>query len=193
MQASKDPTIRETLHFYLRDSLPLSAATCCMNLMQVVDVAVVGRCLGTDQLAVRRPLRRRRPSALSRSRPTSHRSLCSQAVCFVIVVVNLTLEPASFITANAVTTLCGDSLSSQNGGQVGSSVRAAVLFCLLLTLPIGGLLLATPDLLSLLAVSPNVLSHVGEYAPAYVLVVAPALLLSADLYAFSESKRRVSC
>ncbi len=97
----------------------------------------------------------------------------------MLVVVNLTLEPASFITANALTTLCGDSLSSQNVAQIGVSVRAAVLFCLLLTLPIGGLLLATPALLSLLTVSRNdVLGHAAEYAPAYVLVITPALLLS---------------
>jgi len=96
----------------------------------------------------------------------------------VLVVVNLTLEPASFITANALTTLCGDSLSSQNVAQIGVSVRAAVLFCLLLTLPIGGLLLATPTLLSLLVVSQDVLGHAAEYAPAYMLVITPALLLS---------------
>ena len=96
----------------------------------------------------------------------------------MLVVVNLTLEPASFITANALTTLCGDSLSSQNVAQIGVSVRAAVLFCLLLTLPIGGLLLATPTLLSLLVVSQDVLGHAAEYAPAYMLVITPALLLS---------------
>ena len=97
----------------------------------------------------------------------------------MLVVVNLTLEPASFITANALTTLCGDSLSSQNVAQIGVSVRAAVLFCLLLTLPIGGLLLGTPALLSLLTASPSdVLAHAAEYAPAYVLVVTPALLQS---------------
>jgi Na+-driven multidrug efflux pump len=164
-----------TLAAFVRLSLPVSCAHVCMVLLQLTDLAVVGRLLGAEQLAVR--ALRDTPATVVHARLGT--TCFAQAVCLVLVVVNLTLEPASFITANALTTLCGDSLSSQNVAQIGVSVRAAVLFCLLLTLPIGGLLLGTPALLSLLTASPNdVLAHAAEYAPAYVLVVTPALLQS---------------
>ena len=171
-------TMEPTLAAFVRLSLPVSCAHVCMVLLQLTDLAVVGRLLGAEQLAVRAAQHTpATPATVVHARFGT--SCFAQAVCLVLVVVNLTLEPASFITANALTTLCGDSLSSQNVAQIGVSVRAAVLFCLLLTLPIGGLLLGTPALLSLLTASPSdVLAHAAEYAPAYVLVVTPALLQS---------------
>ena len=47
----------------------------------------------------------------------------AQAVCLVLVVVNLTLEPASFITSNALTTLCGDAFFAKNFAQAASPPR----------------------------------------------------------------------
>lgn len=96
----------------------------------------------------------------------------------MLFVVNQSLEPATYITSNAMTTLCGEAFYAKNYRQVASHMRGAVLFCVLLTLPIGGLLLGTPALLALLPVPTSVLGHAAEYAPAYALVVTPALLLS---------------
>ena len=43
-----------TLAAFVRLSLPVSCAHVCMVLLQLTDLAVVGRLLGAEQLAVRR-------------------------------------------------------------------------------------------------------------------------------------------
>ena len=71
-------TCRSLLESILRYSGPIALVNLCQYLMQIIDLAVIGRVLGVQSLT---------------------------AVCLCQVVANLTTEPASFVVANAMTTL----------------------------------------------------------------------------------------
>ena len=151
------PTATAELRNILRISVPVALVNLSTHLMHITDLAVLGHALGTEALA---------------------------AACLCLVVVNLTQEPGCFILANAMTTLCTDAYHARGAAHDSSAhlpyayLAAALLFSLLLALPIGLLLVATPPLLSLLAVPSAVLEAARRYAPLYVVALVPALLQS---------------
>ncbi len=138
----------------LRFGIPVTLVNLSAYLMQIVDLAVVGHLLGAPSLT---------------------------AVCLVLVFINLTQEPACFITANAMTTLCADLFYKQRFSHVGTHVRAAVLFALLLTVPFAAFFWSTPRILALFTLDADVLDAAQAYAPWTVLATTPALLLSSVL------------
>ena len=117
--------------------------------------------------------------------------ISAQAVCLCHVLINLTQEPACFIVANAMTTLCAG-VFGQSTWQLLSYLRAAFLFAVMLTVPIGMMLFVLPVLISWRIKLPvAIASSIHEYAPYYTLAVAPSLLLAALLgYLRAQGKLR---
>ena len=149
----KGPEWLDDLFAVASASWPVGLANLSTYAFPLADLVVVGHMLG--------------PTALA-------------AACLCLVVVNLALEPAIFIMHNAVTSLCAYAIASQNTSQLHWHIRAAVLFCALLALPLVGLVLATPVLLiGPFALHVDVASGLRSFAPAYSLSIAPALLLAA--------------
>ena len=144
---------------------PVALANASSCAMQMVDLAVVGCLLDTNALS---------------------------AMCLSLVVVNLTQEPASFIIANAVTTLCASAFSSsQHAHSPAGYLRAAVRFALILTMPFGALLLATsPVMRSVFGLSDDVSTGISVYAPWCIAGVPPSLMLS-GLLGFLRAQGRL--
>eukprot|EP00966_Prymnesium_polylepis_P105600 2445809-Prymnesium_polylepis.1 len=168
-QSSDDTTAFGELANILRYSGPVALVNLCQYASQIIDLAVVGHTLGVQPLA---------------------------AVCLCLVIANLTQEPACFIIANAMTTLCTDAFHARATAYMPTAcspvdyLKGAFLFCLVLSLPIGGLLALTPGLLSLLDLPASVLAAAGTYAPWYAFTVTPALLQSM-LLGYLRAQRRL--
>ena len=164
-----DTTALDELGNILRYSGPVALVNLCQYMMHIIDLAVIGQTLGSQSLA---------------------------AACLCLVVANLTQEPACFIVANAMTTLCTDAFHARASAYISSAyapvdyLKGAFLFCLLLSLPVGALMFFTPAMLSVLHLPSSVLAAARAYAPWYALTVTPALLQSM-LLGFLRAQRRL--
>ena len=150
----------ETTNLLLSIAWPVSLSTLYYPALHIVDLAIVGHSLGALSLT---------------------------AATLTLLVVNLTLEPACFVLTNAITTLCA---ANDNVAHVQSYLRGAAVLSFLVALPIAGLLLATPAMLSPLLVSPELVEAVGAYATSYAVSIVPSLLLAA-LIGLLRAQRRV--
>ena len=126
---------------------PIALSSLSSIAMQLVDVVVVGRMLGVPSLV---------------------------AVCLCQAVVNLALEPSCFIINNAITMLCAGAVAQSNA-QLWY-LWGALLFSLLIALPIVASLLSMPlMLLSPLAAALSLPAEVAEgiraYAPCYLSLI----------------------
>ncbi|KAL1524769.1 hypothetical protein AB1Y20_019652 [Prymnesium parvum] len=160
---------REELLNILRYSGPVALVNLCQAATQVIDLAVIGRTLPFP---------------------------CLAAACLCLVLSHLLHEPAAFIVANAMTTLCTDAFHARATAYAPAAfgaadyLKGALVFCLLLSLPVGVLVTCSPALLSLLRLPDEVLAAAHVFARWSALAVTPALLQSM-LLGFLRAQRRL--
>lgn len=168
---SEPSTSRSELGNILRYSGPVALVNLCQYSMHLIDLSLIGHNLPSPSLA---------------------------AACLCLVIANLLQEPACFIIANAMTTLCTDAFkpppsSHSNPSATHAAVdylKAAFIVCLLFSIPIGLLIACSPLLLSLFSLPADVLSASAIYAPWAALTVTPALIQS-KLLGYLRAQRQL--
>lgn len=141
------------VHKLLALALPVAVVNVTSHVMIMTELGVIGHACGVLALA---------------------------GVCMCRIVINLVQEPACFIVTNAATTICADAQHSETF-TVWAFVYATLLFAVTLTVPIAGLLLAAPSLLSMLALPSQIIREAAAYTPACAASVLPALLHSSAI------------
>lgn len=144
-----DMTIGNARGLILKFSLPLVFGNLFQQLYSIVDAVVVGRFVGVDALA----------------------SIgCISWVCWLI---NAFLRD----TANAFSIAASVRVGNHNGKEFLQIVGTGVVVCVILGIPVTGLLLfAVPVILNVLSVQPNVAGMTRQYLTVFILTIPAGLI-----------------